>query len=147
MDSENQIFVFATTLDGTSAALRHAAKVAGASGARVVLLVPRIVEYGTPLNGDCDESDIEILTAPFRALARRAGVDVIVRCGATREPRHLPGRLQLGPSRIIVGGPQRGWRRTSEQRLARELSGDGHDVTFVDAESGQPQVPGVAVHA
>jgi hypothetical protein len=147
MDLENQTFVFATSHDGTSAAFRHAATITDGATRKVVLLVPRIVEYGSRLNGSCAPEEVEILTAPFRALARRAALDVTVRCVGARAPRHLPGRLLLAHARIIVGGPRGGWRRTPEQQLARDLACDGHDVTFVDVKSGQPHAIGVAVPA
>ena len=147
MEPENQTFVFATSHDGTSAAFRHAATIADGAARKVVLLVPRIVEYDAPLNGDCAAEDIEILTAPFRALARRAALDVTVRCVGARAPRHLPGRLLLARARIIVGGARGGWRRTPEQQLARDLACDGHDVTFVDVKSGEPHAIGIAVPA
>src|SRR5262249_2235055 len=103
MDSECQIFVLATTQNGTLAALRQAFTMAGAAG-RVLLVGPRIVEYGTPLHGHCAGSVLEVLTGPSGALARRAGLEVAVRCAVAREPKHLPARLLLEHARIIVGG-------------------------------------------
>ena len=147
MDSENQIFVFATPDEGTAAALRHAAALSRASGGRVIILVPHVVGYGKPLNFTAAPDDLEALSAPYKAMAAKAGLDVSVRCTAAREARHLPARLLLGHCRIIVGGVRRGWRGTAEQQLARELTREGHDVTFVDVESGQPLAAGVGAHA
>ncbi|HEX4347917.1 MAG TPA: hypothetical protein VHZ73_10110 [Vicinamibacterales bacterium] len=147
MNSENQIFVFATTQDGTSASLRHAAALVGKTGARVVILVAHVVDHGSPLNGAITPADVEALSAPYRALAARIGLDVHVRCASAREAKHLPGRLLLVRAHIIVGGLQRGWRATAEQQLARDLTCEGHRVTFIDVKSGQPTGVGVAVPA
>ena len=147
MGPQTQLFVFATTDEGTSAALRHAVTLAGGSRAGVVVLVPCVVGYGSPLDGLTARAEVEALTAKYTALAKTAGLNAAVRCACTREARHLPGRLLLGPSRIIVGGRQRGWRATPEQQLARDLSCEGHDVIFVDAQSGQAVDRSAPAHA
>jgi hypothetical protein len=147
MDSENLIFVYATNEEGTAAALRHAARTAGTSGGRVVILVPLIVGYGSPLTNTITTAEKEALSARYKAMAAEAGLDVSVRCATAREAKHLPARLLIERARIIVGGRTRAWRATLEQQLARDLACEGHDVTFVDAQSGQPLAAAAVAHA
>ena len=148
MGSEHApLTVFATNERGTLAALQHAKSITARSPSPVLVLVPELVEYGTPFrarrvngngngNGHENGNGTGSVERSFRDLASRVGLDVAIRTCQCREPKHVSGRLGLAPSRIVLGGRWRGWLATSEQQLARELACDGHDVTFVDVDTG-----------
>jgi hypothetical protein len=130
--------VFATSERGTAAALQQASLLSP----NIVLLVPRIVDHGAPLDGADDSTESKALADLYRDLASRAGVNASIRVCACRDARHLTGRLMLQTSRIVLGGRWKSWLSTPEQKLARELASEGHDITFVDHETGHTHHPG-----
>jgi imidazolonepropionase-like amidohydrolase len=137
------IHVFATSEQGTLAALQQAAAAATSRHAKVVVLVPTMVGYGLPLRSSNDE--VDALTASYRDLAARVGLDVAVRICPCRDAAHVSARLMLTGARIILGGRRRHWPATAEQQLARQLACEGHHGTFVDIETGRPYDEGAAL--
>jgi hypothetical protein len=129
------VHVLATTEQGTLAALQKAAVIARSLHAEVVILVPDIVPYGTPL--DRKRHDVAALTASYRDLALRVGLHASVRICPCRDVRHISGRLMLTGARIVLSGRHRRWRFTPEEQLARELTAEGQRVTFVDVDTGR----------
>jgi hypothetical protein len=140
---KESLLIFATGEQGTLAALQHAASIAKSSG--IVIVVPRVVGYGAPME-PCDQAEADSIARSYMDLAGRVGLHASVRVVTARDARHVGGRMALEPSRILVGGRWRGWRATPEQQLGCELAADGHDVTFVDVETGQARSMG-KVHA
>jgi hypothetical protein len=138
--------VIATTERGTLAALQHAAALARSTRAGVTILVPHVLGYGAPLDRQAIANDIGDIAASYRDLAARVGLDAAIRICPCREPRHMVGRLMLENARLVLAGRWRQWLATAEQRLARELACDGHDVIFVDIATGlvrEEGIPGV----
>ena len=98
---------------------------------------PSIVPHGIALNRA--EVDVDQLGAPYRRAAFQAGIDAEIRVCPCREIRHIPSRLLLVRARFVIGGQRRRWRSSEEERVARELEREGHQVTFVDLAAFQPR--------
>jgi hypothetical protein len=135
---KESLVVFATNEQGTLAALQHAASIGKSHAASVVIVVPHVVGHGVPIK-PCDKETAEAIERSYIDLAARVGLSASVRVVTARDARHVSGRMALPPSRILVGGRWRGWRATPEQQLGCELAADGHEVTFVNVETGQPR--------
>lgn len=129
--TDRSVFVLATSEDGTQRALREARALAEAEQVPLVLVVPVVTPDGpVPRDVSATHADVE----HFRAMARTVGRSVSVRGCACREPKHVLGRLLVESATVVIGGRRGRWRMTREERLARELSLEGHRVTFVDAD-------------
>jgi hypothetical protein len=124
------VHVIATTEEGTQRALSAAAHLANERGTRVVVLVPHVVSFALPVGRSSE--DPAAIAAPYRALVSAAGVDATVRVCFCREPQHVFGRLLTDQAEVVVGGTRRRWWPSREERLARDLAGRGHRVTFAD---------------
>jgi hypothetical protein len=128
---DDAVFVLATSEPGTQRALRCARSLAQPEGAPLVLLVPVETPYG-PVPQTVPASCPEV--EHFRQLARQTGFDVTVRPCSCREAQHVFGRLLIDSARVVIGGRHGHWRRSPEERLAKILQLEGHDVTFVDVD-------------
>jgi len=113
----SRVFVLATTVDGTPAAL-VAAK-SQASGAHVLLLVPRrTVGF----------RDVETAYSAYRELAGNAGVPVTVRICRRRRVDHILHLLGGQSPAVFIGEARHPWWPTSTKRLARRLRQQGYRV-------------------
>jgi hypothetical protein len=123
------VFILATTMQGTRAALRAAGSYAHGLGARIVLLVPHVVPYVQTLEHPADP--VTFAADRFRALAREIGVDVMIRICLCRP--HSAALIALIPrdAAILIGGRTRRWWPTHEQRLTSTLTRTGRRVMFV----------------
>jgi hypothetical protein len=134
-----QVYVVATTSEGTEAALRAAMEmVAEQAASPITILVPRPTqEPGGP--GPTEGSDRWLL-ARFELLARKAGLKRIDMrthvCDDVREAvkQHLP------PNAIgVVGGRHRIFWPSAEERLAARLRRSGRHVVFAAARKVERQ--------
>jgi hypothetical protein len=129
---DTAVFVLATSEAGTQHALRCARSLAQSDDVPLVLLVPVETAYGpVPQRVPASCAEVE----HFRRLARQTGFDVKVHACSCREAQHVFGRLLIDAARVVIGGRHGHWRRSPEERLARTLQLEGHDVTFVDVDA------------
>jgi hypothetical protein len=130
LDRPEQIFVLATTEDGTRAALGEAKRLsARLSSAPMIVLVPRVVSYLTPPDGP---EEAAAITAQYRALVSRAGADAAVHVCVCRRRDHMLRSMMSRQSIVVLGGRSRWWWPTSEQQIARDLERMGYASRFVE---------------
>lgn len=127
-----ELFVVATTEEGTRAALAAAESFAAGLEAHITLLVPHAVPYPEPL--ECPAESLAFAIEHFRNLAMSLDVGLSIHVCICR-----PGDAVLAPAIptgviVLVGGPRGGLRRSREQKLADRLTRTGHPVLFVDYE-------------
>jgi hypothetical protein len=132
-ESPLSIYVLATSLPGTSAALHAADSCAGGLEARIVLLVPHVVPYAQALEHPADS--VGFVADRFRTLAWALGLEVTIRVCLCRPEHAALAPLIARDAVILVGGRIRRWWPTREQRLAGELIRAGHRVLFVQTPS------------
>jgi hypothetical protein len=133
----SSIYVVATTLEGTRAAIAAASAVAEGSGTGAVLFVPWVVPYVEPLDRPSDSVAFGVRN--FRRLAEESGIPVTVRVCLCRSSSAAIAAMLPGDSVVVVGGPSRQWWPSREQRLAARLSRSGRRVLFVaEARDGSP---------
>ena len=138
----NTTYVLATTDAATMLALSAAYR--SVSGEHIVLLIPFLAPYGRSLEPTAEER-AALLDRYRRLGAVRPGTELRV-CGC-RERQHVPSRLLLANATIYVGGARGRWRTTDEERIVRELTADGHRVTFVDVNAPFDEEPVFHGHA
>jgi hypothetical protein len=124
------VHVLATTEEGTRSALETARRIADGRGARILVLVPQVVPYGQPLLRPSE--DPTRIADRFRGVVAGSGIAAAVLVCVCREPSHVPGRMLIDRGEIVVGGRRRKWWPSGEERIARRLAGDGHDVVFAE---------------
>jgi hypothetical protein len=128
------ISVVATTIEGTEAALAAAKQAAQGRHARVSLLVPRVDSPATTAERFVDATNW--LVARYEKVARDAGQPVRVRVCACRNAAEAAVLLSPVNGTLYVGGPERWWWPTAEERLAAQLRRTGRDVVFVGCNRG-----------
>ena len=126
MASSSDVYVVATTDEGTRRALREATRLTAEASARVVMLVPHVITFTAP---EADAAGTMALTDRFRAIASEAGVPATVRVCLCRRSDDV-WRSMMPGARVIVGGRRRRWWPTAPERLARRLRDNGHDVLY-----------------
>ncbi len=126
------VFVLATSVVGTQRALRRGCVIAEARHASLELLVPVVTPYG-PVPPCVSPANPDVHT--FHTLADAIVPGVPVHPCSCREPHHVLGLRLIEAATVVIGGAHGRWRRTPEERTARLLALEGHDVTFVDVEA------------
>ena len=126
------VFVLATSVGGTQQALRRGRAIAESRHAALELLVPVVTPYG-PVPPCVDPAHPDVHT--FRAIADAVVPGVPVHPCSCREPHHVLGLRLIEGATVVIGGLRGRWRLTPEERTARLLALEGHDVTFVDLEA------------
>ena len=130
---EPVVFVFATTVDGTRAALTAGVPLAKGSRARLVVLVPQIVPYPLPVDRPADAT--AFTERRHRNLVHAADGDAEIRICLCRAPQDV---VQAIPpeSTVVVGGPGGALLPSREERLAHHLARLGHHTVFAAASRG-----------
>jgi hypothetical protein len=123
------IRVIATTFDGTRAAVGAAVPLAKGSGARLIVVVPRIVPYAVALDRPVDAGEFFVrrYSDLVADLGGQAQIDVCV----CRSLEDVVAKLLKEESTIVVGGPAGRWLTSPEERFANRLSRYGRRVIFV----------------
>jgi hypothetical protein len=124
-----QVNVLYTTHSGTLAALKVASRLGANLGTRPKVLRLYAVPYALPLERPA--VPIDFLEEELRALACESTTEFTARIYLCREPRWTLRELFPPPSVIVLAGRKRWWP-TKEQRWARMLKKDGHEVIFAD---------------
>lgn len=122
-----EVKVLFTTHDGTIAALKLANTLSSQLGRHAVVLLLYPVPYTLPLSWPAVSK--EYLEESIRALERESPSEITVRIYLCRSPRRSLSRILPPRSLIVVGGRKRWWG-SAEQRVARRLAREGHEVIF-----------------
>jgi hypothetical protein len=129
------IYVVATGEGGTCAALTVAVRLARRAASPLVVLVPHVVSYTSPIE---DLADAGVCAANrYRDFVRDLGAEARIRLCLCRRPDDTLGLLPPG-STVVIGETARRWLPGSERRLARRLRLAGHAVLFAAAEDPIP---------
>jgi hypothetical protein len=129
------VYVLATTEAGTAVAIQTARQLAADDDAALLVLVPHVVPYGTEL-GNCGHN-LSRLGEPYRDLALASGVNATIRVCACRDARHIFSLLLIDRAQVVIAGRRRSWWPSRDERLARALECEGHQVVFVDLEESK----------
>jgi hypothetical protein len=126
-EQDTSLYVVATTLAGTTEALRHAGRLADGRR-RIVLLIP--VPYTT---------DASLLSArlidDYTRVATAAGVIASAYGLVCKQPADIFKYFPIGPEATVVVGSGRAEDVREEHRLAEALRAMGHAVVFVRADN------------
>ena len=129
-----EVKVLFTTHRGTLAALRRAASLGKDLGVRPVVLLMYAVPYTLPLVWSGVSR--EFLSGRIHALEAESPVPFNIQVCFCRSFSASLRRL-LPPQSLILMGGKKGWWSSDEQRLARRLNRDGHEVLFVDVDKSE----------
>src|SRR4051812_39242456 len=124
-----QLHVIYTGPRTTRASLRGAGVLARDLGARLKLLVARVVPYPLPL--DSPPASSGFTEASLDTLAAECGVELDVKILLCRD-REETIPAWLPPGCIVVIGRRRRWGPGSSRRLIRAVRRDGRHVIVVD---------------
>lgn len=132
-----EVYVLFTDISATLGAIRTAAQLAQGLTARIRLLLTETVPYPLPL--DLPRRNVHFLGRQFRTLIESCPAESAGRAVET-EAEILLCRdafdainQKLPRESVIVIGKRRGWRRRSEDRLAKKLRSAGHHVVRTSA--------------
>jgi hypothetical protein len=121
--------VIATTFEGTRAALATAVPLAKGAGAKLVLIVPRIISYATELDPHVEPAAFFIKR--YRDLIANLGGEARIEIAVCRSLDSIVTRVHLDGSTLVVGGPTGRWLTSPEERFAGRLHRLGCHVIFV----------------
>jgi len=142
---QETIHAIATTFDGTRAALATAVPLARGLGAKLVLIVPRIVPYPADLEVPADSA--EFFAKRYRTVVEELEGDARIEVCVCRTVDDIVAKLMRVDSQIVIGGPAGRWLTSPEERFANRLSRLGRRVVFVACGPNTTQrrmAPGVA---
>ena len=127
--TQSAIHVVSTTFDGTRAALSAAIPLARGSGARLILIVPKLVSYAIPLDQHIDSA--EFMMRRYRDLVREFDGEAQLRLCVCRRVDDVLCQLLPRHATVVVGGSARAWFPSDEIKLIRRLIKLGHQTVFV----------------
>jgi hypothetical protein len=145
-----RVIVVFTTIEGTLAALKSAAKFAQALRAEITLLVAEAVYFRYPLETPPVSADflcrlcvalVEELKVEESKLDDTA-INIDIRFCREQVPCL---QLTLRPRSVVVLGARRCWWRRRERKLERALKRMGHDVLLVNVAAGKYRARSKAV--
>jgi hypothetical protein len=132
MPGTSKVHVVATTLVDTRAALTTASHLAGAIGAELRVIVPKVVSYSTP--DALPTPNLGSAAEIYRAMASEMGIDANVQlcvCGRISDAYRM---LFPEHSIIVIGGRRRLWPwPNATERAAQKLEHLGHRVLVADS--------------
>ena len=130
-DQKLNIAVVFTSVESTLAALKEAGNLANSLGARIKLVVPKVVPYPLPL--ETPPVLVEFNENRFRVIASESPVETSVQIYLCRD-RFETLTSVLQPGSIVVLGGKKRWWPTKDELLARQLRRAGHEVVFKETE-------------
>jgi hypothetical protein len=130
-ETQLNVTVLFTSVEGTMAALRSAGALASKLGGRITIVVPEVVPYHLPINKPPVLHDWN--EKRFRVLAAESSVETSVRFYLCRDEDEMLAR-RLKPHSLVVLGAKKHWWPTRESRLAKRLRGLGHEVILAETE-------------
>jgi hypothetical protein len=127
-----------TTLEGTKAALRTAARLAKDLGGRIRLIVPEVVPFQFPL----DSAPIAVGFLERRLYEMVCASDiregeVLIQLVLCRDRYECLRRMLPTRSLVVMGGEEHWWL-AHPRKLERFLEHLGHQVIFVSSASTKP---------
>ncbi len=129
-DGKLDAHVIFTSHAATLAALRWVARLGNRLATRPIVLMFYVVPYTLPL--DWRAVPEGFLEGRIRSLKAATPVEFSVRIYLCRNSKESLRQVLRPGSLVVVGGKQRWWP-TDEQRLARRLRQEGHQVFLVDS--------------
>jgi hypothetical protein len=126
---QGTLHVIATTFEGTRAALAAAVPLGRGSGAKLVVIVPRIVPYPAELDASADSS--AFFARRYRDTVEALGGDARIEVCVCRGIDEIVRKLVATDSLVVIGGPAGRWLTSPEERFANRLSREGRRVIFV----------------
>ena len=127
------VYVLATTVDGTRAALTAAVPLARGSRARLVVLVPQIVPYPLAVDGPTDAT--VFTERRYRDLVHEADGEADVKVYLCRTPNDILHTIPPA-STVVVGGASGAVLLSREERLSRQLTRLGYHTVFASNTRG-----------
>jgi hypothetical protein len=142
MTSPSVVYVIATSVEGTRAALAAGIPLARGSGASIVVLVPQVVPYPVPLDRPVDSP--ALVVEQYRDLLRDLGSRAEIRVCLCRDADDVLRQALPAKGTVVVGGSAGRWRSSHEERLARRLAHLGYRIVFapiveISADAGTRQ--------
>lgn len=126
-DQSLKIAVVFTSIQATLAALKEAGVLAIKLGARITLLVPKVVPYPLLLESTAALDDFH--AKRFRVVAGQSPVETSVQVCLCRDPFEAIAGALTPASLVVLAGPRRWWP-TREKAWADKLRRSGHEVVF-----------------
>jgi hypothetical protein len=123
------VHVIATTFEGTRAAIAAAVPLAKGAGARLVVIVPRIVSYAVELDSGLEPT--AFFAKRYRELVEERGGAADIDVCLCRSIEDVVTRVAKDKSRVVIGGPAGRWLTSPEERFANRLIHAGCPVVFV----------------
>jgi hypothetical protein len=128
-DSKLEVFVLFTNPTATLTALSMADRLTRELGCRLRLLMPYEVPCTLPLTERAIPAGL--LEDQLDALAPMSPADISAHVLLCRDKLRTL-RLLLKPHSLLLIGGRKRWWPTKEERLARTLKKDGHEVIFAE---------------
>jgi len=126
-----KVNVIFTTNSGTLAALELASRLGANLGVCPNVLMLYAVPYALPLEKPA--VSIGFLEERIRGVTRVSPMKITARIYLCRDPKRSLHQILQPHSLIVIGGKKRWWP-TKEQRFARMLRKEGHEVIFLTPE-------------
>lgn len=126
--SQTTIYVIATTSEGTRAALSTAVPLAKGRGAKLAVIVPRIVPYAEALETPSEAT--AFLVKHYISLVERLGGAATIDVCLCRRIHDVVIKVADAGATVVVGGPVGRWLTSPEERFANRLSAEGVPVVF-----------------
>jgi hypothetical protein len=123
-----KIIIVHTSTELTRAAIKKVSQFAGDLAADPVLMAIHIVPY--PLTLEKPDVALSHLRIKLGALAQASAMPINVQLLLARD-RTAAIRSQLPPAAVIIIATRKSWWRTGDDRLARILQRDGHQVILL----------------
>ena len=127
--TESSVYVVATTLEGTRAALSFAIPLARGADAKLVVLVPHVVSYAVDVSEPSESSPSFV--KQYQDLARELGGAATVRFCLCRSLTEVVAMAAAAKARVVVGGPAGRWITSPEERFSNDLIRAGCPTVFV----------------
>ena len=124
------VHVVFTNAEGTRTALRVAGKLARDLGARITVLVARVVPYPLPL--ERPPVAIEFTEQALLRMVSEEEVETAIEVRLCRDSEETI-REALAPESVVVMSGRRRWWPIRERMLAWRLRRDGHHVIYADS--------------
>lgn len=126
-----EVNVLFTTHAGTLAALKIGVRLGSDLHTQPRVLLLYEVPYTLPIAKPAVPNGL--LEHRIRELARESATEITARIILCREARRTLRQILRPHSLVVIGGKRRWWP-TKEQRWARLLRREGHEVIFADSE-------------
>ena len=130
-------YVLATSTAGSRAALALAIPLARGSGARLVVLIPKIVPY--PISVDRPIDSTSFITRRYREVVDELNFDADIKVCLCRRVDDVVLQLLPAASTVVVGGRAGRWLPSRSERLARTLRRRGHHAVFAPSSDGESE--------